>query len=613
MTRFIRSFFRFVWHLLDGLRRAVHLVLMLFVLMVFLAMLSTAPIIVPQSSALVISPSGDLVDELRGSALERALDEARGIERETLVRDIVEAIDRARDDDRIEAIVLALDEMGGAGVTKLQRIGAALTRFRVSGKRVVATSGGLSQGQYYLASTADEIYLHPFGALFLQGFGFYRTYFGEALEKLSVDWHVFRTGEHKSMYDNMTRNEMSEAEKQQVRPVLDQLWNSYRTRVAERRSLEPGALQDMADSYLDELRMVDGDMARLAQERGLVDELLTYDQVEARMIDLVGEAPDHESYRQIDYRDYLSATRLTARTAVDGRPEVAVIVASGMILDGDQPPGSVGSETMAALIREAREDDDVKAAVLRVDSGGGSQFASEVIFRELQLLQESGKPLVVSMGDMAASGGYLISLAADEIWANPDTITGSIGVVAALPAYDRALDRLGIRVDGIGTTRYSGDFSPAAGLSEEAIEILQLSVESSYRRFLGQVAEERALSIEQVESLAGGRIWTGRDALRFGLVDELGDVDAAVESAAGRAGLAPGYEVRYLQKAVSFEDALVIRLLSRAAASFEGLMRWSRDADLLSRFAGELAPEVRALLERRDPRGIYYDCFCKIR
>ena len=314
MARVIRGFFRFIWHLLDGLRRAVHLVLMLFVLMVFLAMLSTAPVIVPQSSALVTSPSGDLVDELSGSALDRALDEARGIERETLVRDVVEAIDRAGDDDRIEAIVLALDEMGGAGITKLQRISAALSRFRAGGKRVVATSGWLSQGQYYLASTADEVYLHPFGGFLLQGFGFYRIYFGEALEKLSIDWHVFRTGEHKSMYDNMTRSEMSEAEKQQVRPVLDQLWASYQTRIAERRSLGPNALQGIADSYLDELRLTDGDMAQLAHERGLVDELLTYDQVEARMIDLVGQDPGHESYRQIDYRDYLSATRLTGRT-----------------------------------------------------------------------------------------------------------------------------------------------------------------------------------------------------------------------------------------------------------------------------------------------------------
>jgi protease-4 len=613
MLNFLRGIFRFVWHLLDGLRRAVHLVLMLLVLLLVLAMLSTAPVIVPQSAALVISPSGDLVDELQGSAIDRALDEARGIERETLVRDVVEAIDRARDDDRIEAIVLALDEMGGAGLTKLQRIAAALTRFRENGKRVVATAGGLSQGQYYLASNADEIYLHPFGALFLQGFGFYRTYYGEALEKISVDWHVFRTGEHKSLYDNMTRTEMSEAEKQQVRPVLDQLWRSYREAVAARRSLKPDSLQDLADSYFDHLRGSDGDMALLARERGLVDELLTYDQVEDRMIELVGQDPDHESYRQIDFRDYLSATRLAARTAVDGRPEVAVIVASGMILDGEQLPGSVGSETMSTLIREAREDESIKAVVVRVDSGGGSQFASEVIFRELRLLRDSGKPLIVSMGDMAASGGYLISLAADEIWASPDTITGSIGVVAALPAYDRALERIGIRVDGIGTTRYSGDFSPAAGLSEEALDILQLSVESSYRRFLGQVAEHRSMSVDEVERLSGGRIWTGRDAQRLGLVDQLGEVDAAIEAAASRAGLDSGYEVRYLDKSLSFEDALLIRMLSRATASVGNLISLPSGSGLLSGIADELAPDVRALLQRRDPRGIYYDCFCRVR
>jgi protease-4 len=284
-----------------------------------------------------------------------------------------------------------------------------------------------------------------------------------------------------------------------------------------------------------------------------------------------------------------------------------------MILDGEQLPGSVGSETMSTLIREAREDESIKAVVVRVDSGGGSQFASEVIFRELRLLRDSGKPLIVSMGDMAASGGYLISLAADEIWASPDTITGSIGVVAALPAYDRALERIGIRVDGIGTTRYSGDFSPAAGLSEEALDILQLSVESSYRRFLGQVAEHRSMSVDEVERLSGGRIWTGRDAQRLGLVDQLGEVDAAIEAAASRAGLDSGYEVRYLDKSLSFEDALLIRMLSRATASVGNLISLPSGSGLLSGIADELAPDVRALLQRRDPRGIYYDCFCRVR
>lgn len=612
MFRYVRNFFRFFWHLLDGLRKAVHLVLMLLVLMIVVTLLSTAPVIVPSSSALVISPSGDLVDQLSGTPLDRALETASGEERETLVRDLVEAIDRGARDDRIDALVLALDDMGGAGITKLGRVADAIGRFRDSGKRVVASGGGYSQGQYLLASMSDEIYIHPLGSIMFQGFGFYRLFFGEALDNLLVDWHVFRTGDYKTFYDSATRSDMSEVEKQESRVLIDQLWRSYRERVAAARSTTTDALQQFADGYLDRLRQAEGDMALLAKREGLVDELLTFDEVEQRLIELIGEDEDTGSYRQIDFRDYLVATRLAERAAVDGNAQVAVLVASGVIIDGDQPPGMVGSDTMASLIREAREDGDIKAVVLRVDSGGGGQFASDLILSELKLLRKAGKPLLVSMGDIATSGGYLISLAADEIWANPDTITGSIGVVAAIPTVDRALERLGIRLDGIGTTRYSGDFSPVGGLSPEAQEILQLSVDASYRRFLEQVADARAMNVEALEPVAGGRVWTGRDAERLGLVDRLGGLDETIQAAAVKADLGENYEVRYLQKAPSLADALAIRLLTatgalarRLGVAFPGLS--------LSQLAGWLAPEANRILELRDPRGLYYDCFCSFR
>jgi len=613
MLRIIRNVLSVIWHFLDGLRKAVHLVLMLVVLLLILALLSSTPVIVPDPSALVIRPSGDLVDELTGTPLDRALETAGEQERETLVRDLVDAIDRAATDDRIQALVLRLDDMGGAGLTKLNRVADAIGRFRNSGKRVVATGGSYSQGQYLLASAADEIYLHPLGSVFLRGFGFYRLFMGESLDKLSVDWHVFRTGEHKTLYDNLTRSSMSEAEKQESRVLIDQLWLDYRQRIADARSLTVDVIQEFSDSYLDRLRQADGDMAALARREGLVDELLAYDEVEDRLIELVGEDAESGSYRQIDSRDYLAATRLTERAGVDGRAQVAVIVASGMILDGDQPPGTVGSESIAGLIREARDDDDVKAVVLRVDSGGGSQFASDVILGELERLKRSGKPLVVSMGDTAASGGYLISLAADEIWANPDTITGSIGVVGAVPAVDRALERLGMRVDGIGTTRYSGDFNPASGLSPEAQEILQLSVDASYRRFLDQVSQSRSLPLGTLDTIAGGRVWTGRDARGLGLVDALGDMEDAIESAAGRADLAPGYHVRYLEKPLSLADAIAVRTLGRVSSLAARLGLADRGKGLLETWLGRLAPEARRALELRDPRGLYYDCLCGVR
>lgn len=613
VLKMIRGFFRFFWHLLDGLRKAVHLMLMLVILLLLLVLLSTtAPVIVPSSSVLVVSPSGDLVDQLSGTPLDRALETAGGPERETLVADLVEAIDRGADDDRIQALLLSLDDMGAAGLTKLNRVADAVGRFRESGKRVVASSSDYSQGQYLLASGADEIYVHPLGSVFLQGFGYYRLFLGEAVENLLIDWHVFRSGDYKTMYDSMARSEMSEVEKQEARVLIDQLWQSYRGRVAAARSTSLENIQRFSDDYLDRLRGAEGDMALLAKQEGLVDELLSYEELERRLVDLVGEDEDKGSYRQIDFRDYLAATRLAGRAAGDGRGQVAVIVASGVIVYGDQPPGAVGSESMADLIREARDDEDIKAVVLRVDSGGGGQFASDLILAELELLRQAGKPLVVSMGDIAASGGYLISLAGDEIWASPETITGSIGTVAAIPSFDRALEHIGVRVDGIGTTRYSGDFNALAGLSPEAQEILQLSVDSSYRRFLEQVAAARSMTMEQVEPLAGGRVWTGRDAQRLGLVDRLGEIEGALESAAARAGLGDDYEIIYLERPIGFGDALATRLLTGAQALLGRLSAGTRETSL-SRLIERLAPEADRLLELGDPRGIYYDCFCGVR
>jgi len=612
MIHALARFLRFLWHVLDGLRRVVHLVLMLIVLVLVLALLSTTPIAVPSSAALIVSPSGALVDELSGTPLDRALEGATDGQRETLVKDLEEAIDRARDDDRIEALVLSLDEMGAAGLTKLNRLSKAIGRFKGSGKRVVAVGGGFSQGQYFLAALADEIYLNPLGGLFFQGFGFYRTYLGSALENLSIDWHVFRSGEYKTLYDNLTRSEMSEVEKQESRVLIDQLWAGYREHVGAARSLEPVAVQRFADDYVNRLRSAGGDMAELARAEGLVDELLTHDEVERRLIDLVGEDAEHGSFTQIDFRDYLAATRLTAGAVVDGEAKVAVIVVSGAILDGEQPPGTVGSESLSGLIREARQDEDIRAVVLRVDSPGGSQFASDVILAELALLREEGKPLVVSMGDIAASGGYLISLAADEIWAHDETITGSIGVVAAMPAFDRALERLGIRVDGIGTTRYSGDFNAAAGLSADALEILQLSVDSSYARFLAQVAESRSMSVSEVEQLAGGRVWTGRDAHRLGLIDRIGGLEQAIQSAASIAEL-EDYEVRYLRKPISLEDALALHVIEQGVAFGARFGLEFDTRTLVTRLTERYAPDLAGLLQLSDPRGLYYHCMCAFR
>ena len=608
----IKSVFRWIWRALDVLRKGVHLVLMLFVLLVLLALISPAPVIVPQSAALVIDPSGRLVEQLAGSPVDRAMAEAQGqSEAQTLVQDLVRALERAGDDDRIQAVVLSLNSLGGGDITKLGQVSDAIERFRETGKPVIAAGDGYAQSQYYLAAGADEIYMHPLGDIFFRGFGFYRMYFREAIDKLSLDWHVFRVGDFKSAYDPYIRDDMSEAEKAEGRVFLDQLWGAYRGHVAGRRGLDAQDVQRYADDYLSLLEQFDGDAGQVALEAGLVDGLLTRDQVRDRVIEIVGEEEDGKGYSKIRFREYLAATD-PVTTGTETGPQVALIVAAGPIVGGEQPSGVVGDETLSRLIREARDDEDIKALVLRVDSPGGGQFASDLIHRELELFRETGKPLVVSMGGMAASGGYILSLPGDEIWAHPETITGSIGVVAMFPTWDRALARLGMRVDGIGTTRYSGDFNPSRGISDEAKEIIQISAESGYEHFVGQVSEARDIDIETVRRSAGGRVWTGRDALGLGLVDRLGNREAAVERAAELAGLAEGdYTLRTIERELTLDEALALRFLA-------SMVRWGGDlelfgtADPISRFMSRIGEELSGFFPGEDPSGLYYHCLCSI-
>jgi protease-4 len=611
MANPVTRILRFGWRVLDGLRRLIHLLLMLLVLVIALAVFSESPVIVPRTAALVVAPTGVLVEQLEGRPLDRAINEATGDGQvQTLVRDMNKAILGAADDPRIQALVLNLDGLDGGGLIKLQEVADALARFRESGKRVVAYGGAYDQAGYFLAAQADEIYMHPLGSVFLRGFGFYRAYFGEAAERLSLDINVFRTGEHKSYHDYLTRDDMSDAEKQEIRVALDQLWRSYRDEVGAARGIPAETLQNISDNYLDLLRAEEGDTGKLARQLGLVDELLSMPQVDQRLIEIVGEDPDSGSFNQIDHLTYLQALHQSREP--HHTKEVAVIVASGNILPGEQAPGSVGADTFVQLIREARDRDQVAAVVLRLDSGGGSQFASDLIFDELQQLRDSGKPVFASMGDMAASGAYLLAAGTDEIWARPDTLTGSIGVTAMLPTADRALARLGIQIDGVGTTRYSGDFSPLRSLSPEAAEILQLSVDGSYRHFVEQVAEARGLSVGDVEAVAGGRVWTGRDAQRLGLVDQLGDLQAAVAAAAERSGLGEDYRINFLEQDLSLEETLAMNLLSNAAR----ISSWPMSAQapsLLGRLLSRLDREMDGLLGLRDPRDIYYHCLCELR
>ena len=606
----IWNLIKFIFRGLDGLRKALHLVFLLFIAM-FLVMLFSQDIrVIPQSSALRLAPSGQIVEQLRGDAVDRALEEILGeAEPQTLLRDLVEALDRAGDDPRITSVVLQLDQMGSAGLSHLQSLGAAIDRFKESGKPVIAVGDFYGQGQYYLAAHADEVFMHRMGAVYIDGFGYYRMFMRDALEKLRVDMHVFRAGEYKSYGDPYDRMEMSDEEKEETSEWLGDLWQAYQDDVTAARDLDADALRLYVEGFVPGLREENGNMATLAVQAGLVDELLSYEEMTDRVADVAGPNGDDIGYKHIEFEDYLEALRSEEAFSPDGPDKIGVIVAAGDILNGSQAPGSIGSDSLASLIHEAAEDDSVKAVVLRVNSPGGSTFASDVIYQELRALRRAGKPLVVSMANVAASGGYWIALPANEIWASPTTVTGSIGVVALFPSVDGTLDYLGLNVDGIGTTSLSGQFDPARGLGSQAEAIINLSVAHSYQEFLDKVSSNRGMTIEQADEVARGRVWSGADAYNLGLVDELGGLEDALDAAARLAGLEE-YWVHYIERELSFEEALALRFYGVAGAVLPEKTASHGWGAPVRRLANQIRRNFEDLAKFNDPGGLYYYCFC---
>ncbi len=600
---------RAVWRGLDVFRRAVHLLLMLMVFLVLLAMLSSSAPPVPRGAALILSPSGQIVEQLSGDPFAQAVDELfqSAPPPETSIRDLVDAVEAAVDDERIAAISLNLNNLTGASLPILQRLGRELSAFRETGRKVVAYGDFFLQAQYYIAAHADEVYLHPSGAVFLPGYGRYRLYMREALEKLKVESHVFKVGEYKSFLEPYTRDDMSEEDRASSKEWLDALWQAYRDDVRTARGLDPGAVDSYVSEFVERLRASNGNLARLAVDAGLVDELRTRDQYRTRMKALVGDSSDGNAFKQVSFRNYVTPMRRLAKV---GRGDaIGVIVAKGDILDGEHPQGTIGGDTIARLLGQARHSDEIKAVVLRVDSGGGSKFASEIIAREVQLLREAGKPVVASMGAVAASGGYFISMDADEIWALPTTITGSIGIGAHIPTLQDSLDALGLHVDGVGTTQFSGDFRIDRDLGEPAENVLQLSIEYGYRDFVGRVATARGMSFDAVDAVARGRVWIGSTAKSLGLVDRLGDLEDAIVAAAARAGLGDDYAVRYIEKELTFRESLALQLAGQARS----IAAHARTPGALDFLTARLQTELVRLARFNDPQHLYYYCYCEVR
>jgi protease IV len=511
--------------------------------------------------------------------------------------------------------VLDLDKLDDATLPTLQELAAALREFRASGKKVIAVGTELTQERYYLAAQADEVNLDPFGFVLIDGFDRYRRFLKGALDKLSVDINVFRVGAFKSAVEQFTRTGMSPEDREESAAYLGALWDTYQSDVTRARKLPPAAIADYVNNLAKSVPAASGNGAQVALQAQLVSAIKTRQDIEKRLIDLVGEDDTGGSFSAVTVGDYVRYARAQKKLTAGSKPRVGVIIAEGEILDGEQPPGTIGGESTARLIRQARLDKDVKAVVLRVDSPGGSVLASEQIYRELEALKASGKPLVVSMSGYAASGGYYISAPADEIWASPATITGSIGIFAIIPTVDRTLNRIGVDVDGVGTTPLSGQLRIDRPLGEEARVLLQAGVSRGYEEFLTRVATGRKKTRDQIDAIAQGRVWAGADAQRHGLVDKLGSFDEATDSAARRAHLS-NYAVEIIEPELTWAQALALQLKSRIALAFVGLAPGERQLTQLTQLAERFDPITRDALRLSRfsvPNRLYAYCFCEVR
>lgn len=608
----IARLFSGLWAGVDGLRKILHLILLVCIFLLVFGVLSDTPPLLPKQAALFIQPSGALVEQLDGDPYDRAI--ARLLDdspQQMLVQDLVDALHFAKDDDRIEVVYFELSRLYGTSLSKLQRVAAAIDAVKAAGKPVIVSADYMSQPGYYLAAHADEIYLHPEGAIMLSGYGSFRTYFKDAIDKLLIDWNVFRVGTHKSFGEPYTRMDMSDEDRESTSRLIDQLWSLYQADVSAARQLDGGAVADFADNFIEHIRATDGDMALAARNQGLVDELLTRNEVRDRLIELVGKDAKHpDTYRAIDLRDYLSQMRLLQGDSVSAQ-NVAVIVAAGDLFFGEQAPGSIGADSMAALLRRARNDESVAALVLRVDSPGGSSFAAEVIADEIEALQQAGKPVVASMSSVAASGGYAISMNADRIFASPATITGSIGVFAMFPTYQRTIGALGIATDGVGSTPWSGAFRPDREMSTETRELFQMLVEDIYDDFISDVATNRGLEKTEVDRIGQGQVWIGSDALANGLVDQLGTLEEAIAEAASLAGLGEdGYGIKMIEAELSAAEQILVDVLSVVVHSGLDLSSWAAKPTGLEKLARVIDQRTSELLRFDDPRGVYSHCLC---
>lgn len=561
------------WWLLDGTRRALMNLLVLLLIIIFvIAVMSRGPKPLADKTTLVLKLDGNLVEQFSGSPREQLTAQARGqsVPHQTRLRDVLAVLEQAAKDDKIGALLLDVEDLHGAGLAGLHEVVAAVQRFKQSGKPVLAYADSYSQRGYFVAAQAGEVYLHPMGMVSIEGFGRYRTYYKDALDRIGVTPHVIKAGTFKNFAETYTANGPSPATLESEGLVYGELWSGFTGSIETARKLEAGSIaRDIAD--LPRLMAaVQGDVAKLALQAKLVDGLKTRDQMRELLIAKGAKDDESKSFRQVSMGQYMAYVK-DAGTPNKLQPGIGIVVAEGEIVDGDAGPGRIGGDSTARLIRKAREDDAIKALVLRVNSPGGSAFASEIVRRELELTRQAGKPIVVSMGDVAASGGYWISMASDAVIADAGTITGSIGVFGMLPTAEGLMDKLSLHTGGVTTTWLAGGYDPRRPLDPRLKAAIQASIDHTYSRFTTLAAQARKSTPEKIDAVAQGRIWTGSQAKERGLVDRLGSFDDAVQTAVQlaklevKAGEKP--RLAYVERDLSRSERLLASLTDTLAPS----------------------------------------------
>lgn len=602
----IRRFFTFIGKFFKVIRTIIGIAFTGFLLLAIFGIFADQLPPIPQKGALYLAPSGILVDQKSYVyPVDTLLADPTMSSPETLVRDIINAVNTAATDNRITHLIISTDFLEAAGIAKLDEISSALLNFKNTEKPIIAVADNFNQSQYFLAAHADHILLNPMGSVLITGFGVYGNYFAEALDKLKIKINVFRAGEYKSAAEPFIRNNMSPQAREETADVINRLWQGYTSKIENLRQLNPGAVDNLANNLDSKLQAANGDTALLAKREGLVDQLATRSEMHNYLNQHIPNNMDGD-YNYVDMDVYLAHLAREKTAPLAGVDKVAVVVAKGNILDGRQPEGDIGADTLAQILSDLFYDPDTKAVVLRIDSPGGSAFASDVI-RDALYQSQVDIPVVVSMGSYAASGGYWIAAQADKIVALPSTITGSIGVYGMIPTVDESFAELGIYSDGVGTTDISGIMQLDRPMSKQAKTILQSSIDNTYSRFIQLVSDGRETSTDNIEKIAKGRIWTGQQALEMGLVDKLGGLNDAVNVAAELAGISE-FEVFYPTRLLSPYEQFIQEISQNVSLSLNhfGINFWL--PEVINHSAESIISPLKYLSNFNDPRGMYLHC-----